>query len=96
MQNFNTNCVALEVSTVHTEEGVSMYSDVSEVASGFCSVCFQDAPEVRQISMTEFKQSDAPTAYRTTSLCICVGCIARILVAPSRATLSQGIVNDVA
>lgn len=94
MKDFNTNCAALEDSTVHTEEGVSMYSDVSEVASGFCSVCFQDAPEVREISMTEFPQGGEPTTYRTTSLHICVGCIARILVAPSHATLSQGIVND--
>jgi hypothetical protein len=73
-----------------------MYSDVSEVFGGFCWICFQDVPELREISTTEFYEAGKLDTYRTTSLCICVGCVARILVAPSYTTLSQGIVNDVA
>lgn len=81
---------------VHFEDGVGMYSDVSDAAAGFCSMCFQDALQVRQLSSTEFTRSGMLETYKTTSLCVCVGCLARMVNALPHATLSQGIVNDVA
>jgi len=98
MSDFITGETTVEESTVHFEDGIGMFSDVSEVDSGFCSVCFQDVPETREIQSVEFNEADTGRFenYRVNTINICVGCLARILVAPAHAKLSQGIVSDMA